>query len=243
MKNFAICLVLFNLLYLSWNMGFLQGPDNDDIVVIREPFQQALQSLVMLNELSDFQPVETRLPEVIIAEPAEEVSIVPTNAVKSIELNLGCLAVGEFENVAVSNVLVTELRNKGFQVRVHLQEKIESEYRVYMPPFNSDVAARQVLASLSEDGIDSFLIVDGDFSNGISLGVFSVQTSAFILQEELATEGYATNIQETVHSNTEFWIVINSTGTELKALQLTLLDSWPALKQSENLCQIIAPEA
>ncbi|MDG2090926.1 MAG: SPOR domain-containing protein [Gammaproteobacteria bacterium] len=242
MRNFAICLVVLNLLYLTWNMGFLPGLSNEDVIVIREPTQQAPQSLVMLNKLSDLQPAETSLSDSVIEEAVEDVALEPTNTVASGESNLVCLAIGDFENAAVSNALVSELRSQGLQARIELQEQIESEYRVYMPPFSSDAAARQTLASLLGSGIDSFLITDGDLARGISLGVFSVQTSAFILQEELASEGYATNIQETVRSNTEFWIVINSTSSELEALWLTLLNSRPALKQSENLCQIIAPE-
>ncbi len=159
------------------------------------------------------------------------------------EENLACLAVGDFENISAANNLVAELRNQGLQARVELQEQIESEYRVYMPPFSSDTAARQILANLLDNGIDSFLITRGDLAQGISLGVFSQQKSAFTLQEALASEGYATNIQETVLSNTEFWIVIRSgSDSELEALWLNLLNFQASLKQSENLCQMIAPE-
>ena len=150
MKNFAICLVVLNLLYLTWNMGFLPGSGNEDVIVIREPTQQAPQSLVMLSELSDLQPAETSLSDSVI----EEVFIEPTNTVANGESILACLAIGDFENVAVSNALVSELRNQGLQARIELQEQIESEYRVYMPPFSSDAAARQTLASLLGSGID-----------------------------------------------------------------------------------------
>ncbi|PCJ42755.1 MAG: hypothetical protein COA71_04440 [SAR86 cluster bacterium] len=258
MRNFAICLVLLNLLYLSWTLGFLPGSDNSDVLIIREPVQQAPESLVLLSELSDVQIAENATEEVaaealdteiLNAEDLaskvipEEVFIPPSIEVENDRSNPACFAIGDFENVAVSNALVSELRLQGLQATVELQEQIESEYRVYMPPFTSDAAARQTLANLLENGIDSFLITDGDLSRGISLGVFSLQALAFNLQEELASEGYATNIQETVRSNTEFWIVINSaTSSELEALWQTLLNTWPSLKQSENLCEIIAPE-
>ncbi len=251
MKNFAICLLLLNLLYLSWNMGVLPGSDNSDEVIIREPNQQAPQSLVLLSEMEGEQLEESAVvgitTEVTTEIPSEptigDIFPQPSLEVGSDAESLTCLAIGDFENISVSNALVTELRQQGLQARVELQEQIESEYRVYMPPFTSDAAARQTLANLLGNGIDSFLITTGDLAQGISLGVFSQQSSAFSMQEELASEGYATNIQETVLSNTEFWIVINSaTSTELEALWLTLLNSQPSLKQSENLCQIIAPE-
>lgn len=227
------------MLFLSWNLGFLPGSDDTDIVIIREPAQQAPQSLVLISELSDVQ-----IPENAVTEVVDEEIFIPAS-INDIdeESSQVCLAIGDFENITVSNALVAELRLQGLQARVDLLEQIDSEYRVYMPPFTSDAAARQTLANLMENGIDSFLIADGDLAQGISLGVFTVQSSAFNLQEELASEGYATSIQETVRSNTEFWIVINSsTSSELEALWLSLLNTQPSLKQSENLCQIIAPE-
>ncbi len=257
MRNFAICLVLLNLLYLSWNLGFLPGSDNENAVIIREPIQQAPESLILLNELPGVLAVENNTTGISTEAFSSEILNSDSAVVDEIteELitqalteegngggNRACLAIGDFENIAVSNALVTEFRQQGLQARVELQEKIEFEYRVYMPPFTSDAAVRQTLVNLLESGIDSFLITDGDLAQGISLGVFSLQSSAFRLQEKLASEGYATNIQEIVRSNTEFWVVINSaTSSELEALWLTLLNTQPSLKQSENLCQIIAP--
>lgn len=58
MKNFAICLLLLNLLFLSWNMGVLPGSDNTDEIIVREPSQQAPQALVLLSEMGSEQLVE-----------------------------------------------------------------------------------------------------------------------------------------------------------------------------------------
>jgi len=267
MKNFVIGLLLLNLLYLSWNLGFLPGSDSPDKVIVREPSQRAPQSLVLLSEMPDEQLLENvraelatestasfptqsaasaesaESPESAIESAIDEMSPQSFSSFESEEESLACLAIGDFENITDTNVLVEELRRQGLQARVELQEQIELEYRVYMPPFTSDTAARQTLANLLANGIDSFLITNGDLAQGISLGVFTRQSSAFALQEELASEGYATNIQETILSNTEFWIVIRSaTSTQLDELWLTLLNSQPSLKQSENLCQMIAPE-
>lgn len=252
MKNFAICLVLLNLLYLSWNLDLLPGLDNTDAPIIRKPIQQAPQNLVLLKELSDLQTTEIVMQETdneavdventVSAVILEEALTSPFMEVENQESNLACIALGDFENVTISNALVSELRQKGLQARVELQEQIESEYRVYMPPFSSDAAGRKTLGNLMGRGIDSFLITEGDLTQGISLGVFSSQTLAFNLQEQLASEGYATSIQESLRSNTEFWIVITAaTSSKLEALSQPLLNSQPTLKQSENLCQIIAP--
>lgn len=253
MRNFAICLVLLNLLYLSWNLELLPGSGNSDKLVVREPAQLAPQRLVLLSELSDEQITENK--EAFSGSSDAETAILENTILGGVSpqpaasesgdavSESACLAIGDFGNITDSNARLAEIRQQGLQARVETVEQIDSEYRVYMPPFSSDAAARQTLANLLENGIDSFLITDGDLARGISLGVFSQQRSAFNLQGELASEGYATNIQEIVRSNTEFWIVINSaTSSELEALWQTLLNTWPDLKQSENLCQIIAPE-
>ena len=260
MRNFAIGLLVLNLLYLSWNLGLLPGSGKQEESFVRSPRQQAPASLVLLKELTDQQLRENTLT---VSETTDTGSLSETASAQITEISTqdsnadgfagegivagavnSCLAFGVFDNIASSNALVTQLRQQGFQARVELQEQTDSEYRVYMPPFTSDTAARQTLANLLEHGVDSFLITDGDLARGISLGVFSQQNSAYRLQEELAAEGYATNIQEIVRSNTEFWVVVQSlTAASLEALWQALLIDQPGLKQSENLCEIVAPEA
>ena len=260
MRNFAIGLLVLNLLYLSWNLGLLPGSGKQEESFVRSPRQQAPASLVLLKELTDQQLRENTLT---VSETTDTGSLSETASAQITEISTqdsnadgfagegivagavnSCLAFGVFDNIASSNALVTQLRQQGFQARVELQEQTDSEYRVYMPPFTSDTAARQTLANLLENGVDSFLITDGDLARGISLGVFSQQNSAYRLQEELAAEGYATNIQEIVRSNTEFWVVVQSlTAASLEALWQALLIDQPGLKQSENLCEIVSPEA
>tara|TARA_R110000772_G_scaffold264509_1_gene385125 strand:- start:85 stop:885 length:801 start_codon:yes stop_codon:yes gene_type:complete len=265
MRNFAICLLLLNLLYLSWNLGFFPGSDSEDESIIRNPRQDAPQALVLLSELDELQVLERETVPAVAITPedisesatagitATQIEGLPSSSGNGVSAELEpaiidetlntCLAFGVFENLADSNAMVAELRQQGFQARVQLQEQTDSVYRVYMPPFSSDTAARQTLANLLENGVDSFLITEGDLAQGISLGVFSQQSTAFRLQEELAAEGYATNTQEIIRSNTEFWVVVQSaTNTAIEALWMALLNDQPDLKQSENLCEIIAPE-
>ncbi len=257
MRNFAIGLLLLNLLYLVWNLELIPGSATEQQVVVRSAGEQAPQSLVLLSELEEL-PSPRRTPlapiqsssDVDNANDAEtaDAGQVQADAVLATQntnetVPLACLAVGSFQNVAESNELALTLRQQGFETEVELSEETQSEYRVYMPPFNSDAAARQTLANLLESGIDSFIITDGDLARGISLGVFTREASAYRLQEELAAQGYATGIQEIIRSNTEFWVLIRAaSATELQALWSTLAQARNSLIQSENLCEIVAPE-
>lgn len=247
MRNFAICLLLLNLLYLAWNMGWIPGAGSEEAVIVRNPMQPAPQSLVLLSELENMPPsaAVTTAGESQPA-PANVTEDVDDNTAPGLQEPAGaaaCLALGVFNTLNEANVFMAELSQQGYQTRLQLQEQTESEYRVYMPPFNSDAAARQTLASLLENGIDSFIISEGDLAQAISLGVFSQQESAYRLQEQLAAQGYATSILELVRSNTEFWVVVESSSSaELEDLWQSLLAGRSTLQQSENLCEIVAPE-
>ena len=129
------------------------------------------------------------------------------------------------------------------QARVELLQAGEtSSFRVYMPPFNANTAARQTLEALQADGLDSFLITTGDLAGGISLGLFSQEASALGLQESLAAQGYATSIREVVTSSNEIWVTIEGISQDL--LQgselLDLLSEGLELEVIEKPCETIA---
>ncbi len=260
MRNFAIGLLLLNLVYFAWNMGFLPGKTESETAVIRSPSQQAPKSLVLVSELEEISLLEDSLGD-DLEDGLVELGIANTeDSIQALEASVAqfpediggevannnasaCMAIGAFANLTIARTLVTEITEKGFLADIELQKQTESEYRVYMPPFSSDAAARQTLANLLENGIDSFIINSGDLGGAISLGLFQQQQSAFRLQEELAAEGYATSIQETVQSDTEFWIIIQpASSSDLEVLWTGLLESNRNIKQSEKLCESVAPE-
>ena len=111
-----------------------------------------------------------------------------------------------------------------------------------MPPFNSDIAARQTLEDLQGSTIDSFIITTGELAGGISLGVFSLENLALGHQESLAGQGFATSIQEIVISDNEIWVTIQGLsqalleGSEL----LDLLSEGLELEVIEKPCETFA---
>jgi hypothetical protein len=241
MKSFAIGLFILNLLYLAWNIELFLGSESEQQVVVRNASQQAPQSLVLLNELEELPPLRSQA----FIEGGSEAAYQDTEDTQQIrpdEVALACMALGGFADEDSSNDLLQTLARQGFQTNMEIREEIDSKYRVYMPPFNSDAIARQTLASLLESGIDSFIINDGELALGISLGVFTQQSSAYRLQEELAAQGYASGIQEIISSNTEYWILVRSaSAADLQALWHNLSVSGNDLIRSENLCEIVAP--
>ena len=242
MKSFAIGLFIVNLFFLGWNLELIPGSRSGQQVVVRNASQQAPQSLILLSELDELPPLRSQAAAGLGSETPEQ-DAEDTQQLAPDKGPLACMALGSFADMDSSNDLAQTLEGQGFQTNVEISEEIDSEYRVYMPPFNSDAAARQTLANLLESGIDSFIINDGDLARGISLGVFTQQASAYRLQEELAAQGYASGIQEIIRSNTEFWVLVRSaSAADLEALWGSLSAVGNSLIRSENLCEIVAPE-
>jgi len=220
MRTFLILLLIANLAYLGWN---LSRGDQDRPVASVPPTAAAGKSLQLLEEVA-----ESRFPE----EP-----------VAPLEQPATCIALGVFDNTEESDFLVSALQERDMQARVELLQAGEtSSFRVYMPPFNANTAARQTLEALQADGLDSFLITTGDLAGGISLGLFSQEASALGLQESLAAQGYATSIREVVTSSNEIWVTIEGISQDL--LQgselLDLLSEGLELEVIEKPCETIA---
>jgi len=215
MRTFAILLILANLAYLSWN---IYAPRESEAVMVRTPGRQASRSLELLSEVE-------KLDIPVLMEP------------------LTCISLGVFNNTAESDFLVSALLERGLQASAELLPSAETaNFRVYMPPFNSETAARQTLQTLQENEIESFIISSGDLSGGISLGLFSQQALALALQERLAGQGFATSIQDIVTANNEIWVTIKGLsqvlleGSEL----LDLLSEGLELEVIEKPCETFA---
>jgi len=188
--------------------------------MVRAPARQTGDRLQLLEEIREDQ----RRP---IAGEA-----VPVN----------CLSLGVFNNTEESDFLVSALLERGLQARVELQQSGQvSSFRVYMPPFNSGAAARQTLEKLQDEGFDSFIITTGEYSGGISLGLFTDEQRALVLQENLAASGYATSIENISTATNEIWVTIEGLSQALLEGSdlLDLLSEGLDLEVIEKPCEML----
>ena len=221
MRTFAVLLLLANLSYMGWNFYYPQKQNN---LMVRAPSRQASRTLQLLSEVRP-APLSEQSELTEQKEPSS------------------CISLGVFNNTDESDFLVTALLERGLQARAELLPTEETvNYRVYMPPFISDTAARQTLNELQQNNIESFIITTGEFSGGISLGLFSQQELALGLQESLAGQGFATSIEDIVTISNEIWVTIEGLsqvlleGSEL----LDLLSGGLELEVIEKPCETFA---
>ena len=215
MRTFVILLLLANLSYLALNL-FL--PQETESLMVRAPSRQAAQTLQLLSDIAILEIPELNVPQT-------------------------CISLGVFDDTEESDFLVSTLLERGLQASAELlTTEGTANYRVYMPPFNSENASSQILADLQENDIESFIITTGNLSGGISLGLFSQEILALGLQERLAAQGFATSIQVIATTNHDIWVTIEGLSQELLegSELLDLLSEGLELEVIEKPCETIA---
>ncbi len=112
------------------------------------------------------------------------------------------------------------------------------DYWVYIPPLpNRDMAIRK-LRELQANKIDSFIITEGDLTNGISLGLFTKRKLAEQLQGRRKGNGYDAQLQELERYRFEYWVEIRRADRDLfsKELWESIHDRYGFAEKHDNLC-------
>jgi len=82
------------------------------------------------------------------------------------------------------------------------------DYWVYLPPLASRQASLRQLKELQARKIDSYIITQGDLSNGISLGMFPRMESADNVLSRLREAGYEPLLRELPRAQRNYWVRI-----------------------------------
>jgi len=197
---------------------------------------------VVKEDLNNSELRDSQVPSLTLL--SELVSQI-TDSAPMDEQNLQtCLYFGSFSGLDAGKEFADLLVLQGYDADLELDETAKIiNYRVFMPPFLSQTAARRMLEELQENNIESFIIANGELSQGISLGLFSQEQLALSLQENLAGRGYPSSIQEVERSANA--IQVKVTGLEISELAQNqwqnLLSEWPEVQSSDKLCETIAP--
>ena len=120
-----------------------------------------------------------------------------------------CLFLGGFEAEAAAAAV--EQRLISLDIRSSVQSvdaAAEIDYWVYLPPLASRQASLRQLKELQARKIDSYIITQGELSNGISLGIFPREDSARSVMQRLRDAGYESDVRELPRSHRSYWVRI-----------------------------------
>lgn len=115
-----------------------------------------------------------------------------------------------------------------------------TDYWVYLGPMRSRREALDQLRELQQNGVDSFIISEGELANGISLGFFTRESSAQRAMQERRDQGYDASVRAVERFNEELWAVLGAEQTLDDDVWRRLQQGMPALEQRKNFCDVIA---
>jgi hypothetical protein len=154
-----------------------------------------------------------------------------------------CALIGPFQEVISAKQVSARLKERSLSSDVVLIMKdLPATNWVYIAPLADRKKALAMLKDLQEKNIDSFLIADGEYANGISLGSFSSLDSAKAVLAERREQGYPVSLTERRRQQKTYWLKFDeSFSMQVENLSLSgLIEGAFALKKQEKSCSEVA---
>jgi hypothetical protein len=194
MRYIVLSLFLLNGVYLIYSLYREKGTRSQDVP---GEVRGNIPSIQLLRENTD-QYVRQSQMDRVVKNPL----------LRSEALKQDCKAIGPFISVTPAQVALERLEALDYEVRLRALDQLtgERDYRVMIPPAVSMEAAFRQLRELQSRGIDSYVIMQGKDTLGISLGVYSTVDAADTVQRDLIEKGYESRITQIARQEREYWI-------------------------------------
>lgn len=244
MRWILIVLLMCNGIYFLWQNYLL--PDTDLVAASDSPRYGSSNGGAKLTLLSEHAtpPAGSVVHESGVGlqtkeKPAPSLPTVPAVS----EQPAVCWQIGPFKEEISAGQVISRL--SAMDISLGLQSvdiPAESDYWVYLPPEVSRKAAIKLLRELQSKKIDSFLITEGERTNGISLGFFTQKDRADSVMKMRSDQGYSPAIREILRVDTEFWLIFDEAkfGKLSDVLWQKIIQGSEGLERRKNYCDRIA---
>lgn len=154
-------------------------------------------------------PAEDALRLVLVKEFLAQQDAAPAQIAVSEEANTArCYTLGPFKSRDDAGAVAEQLTAQGIPVTPRLnRDSSRQGFWVLLPPAQTRQLARESIAELKSNGIkDYFLVVTGEQTNAVSLGVFSQPELAQRRHDAIAKLGFTPKIQAVDLPLREYWL-------------------------------------
>jgi hypothetical protein len=154
-----------------------------------------------------------------------------------------CALIGPFLEIISAKQAKSRLEEKGLPSKtVIVMKELPAINWVYIAPLADRKKALVLLRDLQSKNIDSFLIADGEFENGISLGFFSSLESARAVFEERKKQGYPVSLVEKKRDQKTYWLAFDQViSSKINDVELDKLEEGSfAVKKQDKSCAEVA---
>ncbi len=178
--------------------------------------------LIMMNlaylgyEFSQTQPVVNhQIVEVTLASGAAPIKLLSEMKTRAKRAGLStqakeqlCWSVGPYKVELDAKHLSARMLALDIEARIERQSVVvKKESWVYLPPFSNKKMALRKLRELHKRKIDSFVITEGELANGISLGLFSRQSSVDRLMAKLKKKNINAKVRPLERKRNQYWVL------------------------------------
>lgn len=223
MRWFFLFLLALNVFYYVWHQQ--QAPLRPKEIAPLSLFHSEQKNIRLLSESAE-------APQRRAAE--EKPAAAPASA---------CIYLGSFPAEERARQLVQRLLSLDVQASVQTVDAAAGvDYWVYLPPLASRQASLWQLRELQARKIDSYIITEGDLTDGISLGIFQRKDSADSVVERLKSAGYEALVRELARSQHDYWAQITPESARLldDSLVRQLRPDFPELQKQRMPCKNVA---
>ncbi|WP_207888500.1 SPOR domain-containing protein [Pseudomonas sp. 30_B] len=223
MRWFFLFLLALNVFYYVWHQQ--QAPLRPKEIAPLSLFHSEQKNIRLLSESAE-APQRRQTDE----KPA----VAPASA---------CAYLGSFAAEDRAKQLVQRLLSLDVQASVQaVNAAAGMDYWVYLPPLASRQASLWQLRELQARKIDSYIITEGDLTDGISLGIFQRKDSADSIVERLKAAGYDALIRELARSQHDYWAQVAPESGRLvdDSLVRQLASDFPELQKQTMPCKSVA---
>lgn len=228
-------LLAVNIAVLSYQQWEVYA--NTPIVLSSELKPKSTPSLVLLEELSaQNQSIESIRLKESMEEPSSGSGFAVTD--QSV-----CVLVGAFPEQVKAEYFVRRLASLGVKAKVkNVLVSTTVGFWLHLPPLASRKELFRRLSELQRQGVDSYVIPDGDLENGISLGMFSEVKRAELLKSKIVSLGYKPKIAEVPREKRELWVFLFQPEAAKidQQMWLKLLSGKKTLKKQKKTCSDVA---
>jgi hypothetical protein len=211
MRSLAILLIFLNLAFFYWHTAH-RPPSMPASPVSGHAEPAGLPRLVLLSE-------RERDGDAVSGETRPEVH---------------CETVGPLAERARAEALRSSLENQGVWASVQSASRdVVTLYWVYLAPRSDRAAAVELAGKLTELGIqDLYVVNEGEYRHGVSLGLFSEHERARRRLEQLESLGYEPRIEARLRTQIVYWLDLAVPADRLADLELP-----SGLSRMERTCQ------
>jgi hypothetical protein len=241
LKWVVLLLVFLNLAIAFW--GWNNQPDSRKPVIAEIGNVESIQLLEELSP-SDQARLEKPTEEEVAQAQAEALPspLQPLAIEVQRKADLMCRVFSIDDRAMVVAVFD---RIKSWEVDAYVGEQsvqTPGAVMVYVPPFGSFRAAQIEIGNIRAQGIDGFIIPDGELANGISAGVFNSEENIAQRRQQLRELGYQTAVYQYIVDRLVFGVNIPlSAYREVAENRVSeLSEDFPQLTSVQNSCWKVA---